>query len=135
MLAQIGVEVTIDSTNSSEIPARHADGTLNLALLARNFALVPDPIGTILTDYAPGGDWGAMGWQNDAFTALIRDLAAGEGGQDQRDQAMAMLQADLPVIPVAWYQQTAAVSTGVSGAVIDPFERTIGLSQMDWVQP
>ncbi|MCG6111256.1 MAG: ABC transporter substrate-binding protein [Paracoccus sp.] len=135
MLAQIGVEVTIDSTNSSEIPVRHADGTLDLALLARNFALVPDPIGTILTDYAPGGDWGAMGWRNDAFTALIRDLAAGQGGQDQRDQAMAMLQADLPVIPVAWYQQTAAVSTGVSGAVIDPFERTIGLSQMDWVQP
>ncbi|CAM3311986.1 ABC transporter substrate-binding protein [Paracoccus nototheniae] len=133
MLGQIGVAVTIDSTNSSEIPVRHADGSLDLALLARNFALVPDPIGTILTDYAQDGDWGAMGWQNAEFTTLIVDLAAGQGGQSQRDRAMGILQAELPVIPVAWYQQTAAVSRGVTGAVIDPFERSIGLSQMDWV--
>lgn len=135
MLADIGIELTVDSTNSSEIPARHGDGTLDLALLARNFALVPDPIGTILTDYAQDGDWGAMGWGNPEFAALIRDLAAGQGGQDQRDRAMAILQDDLPVIPVAWYQQTAAVSRGVTGAVIDPFERTIGLSGMTWVAP
>ncbi|TGN68151.1 ABC transporter substrate-binding protein [Paracoccus liaowanqingii] len=132
MMAGIGVELTINSTNSSEIPAGHMDGSLDLALLARNFALVPDPIGTILTDYAQDGDWGAMGWGNDAFAALIRDLAAGQGGQPQRDAAMAILQAELPVIPVAWYQQTAAVSRGVTGAVIDPFERTIGLSRMEW---
>lgn len=134
MLAQIGVELTIDSTNSSEIPVRHGDGSLDLALLARNFALVPDPIGTILTDYATGGDWGAMGWSHEGFASLIRDLASGKGGQAERDQAMAILQDELPVIPVAWYQQTAAVSTGVIGAVLDPFERSIGLSRMDWAE-
>lgn len=53
---EIGVEITINSTNSSEIPAGHQAGTLELGLLARNFALIPDPIGTILSDYAPGGD-------------------------------------------------------------------------------
>nr|WP_111298709.1 ABC transporter substrate-binding protein [Paracoccus saliphilus] len=134
MLAQIGVELTIDSTNSSEIPVRHGDGSLDLALLARNFALVPDPIGTILTDYATGGDWGAMGWNDEGFATLIRDLASGKGGQAERDQAMAILQDQLPVIPVAWYQQTAAVSTRVTGAAIDPFERSIGLSRMDWTE-
>lgn len=134
MLAQVGVELTIDSTNSSEIPVRHGDGSLDLALLARNFALVPDPIGTILTDYATGGDWGAMGWSDEGFASLIRDLASGKGGQAERDQAMAILQDQLPVIPVAWYQQTAAVSSGVTGAVIDPFERSIGLSRMDWAE-
>lgn len=134
MLADLGIEVVIDSTNSSEIPVRHADGTLDIALIARNFALVPDPIGTILTDYAPGGDWGAMGWDNAEFTALIRDLAAGRGGQAERDRAIEILQTDLPVIPVAWYQQTAAVSTGIEGAVIDPYERSIGLAAIRWAE-
>ncbi|MFN3273364.1 MAG: ABC transporter substrate-binding protein [Paracoccus sp. (in: a-proteobacteria)] len=134
MFAEIGVEVTIDSTNSSEVPVRHADGTLDIALFARNFALVPDPLGTFLTDYAPGGDWGAMGWNSAEFTGLIRDLSQGRGGQEARDRAIAILQDELPVIPVAWYQQTAAVSKGIIGAVIDPYERTIGLKDMRWAE-
>lgn len=134
MFADIGVEVVIDSTNSSEVAVRHADGSLDIALFARNFALVPDPIGTFLTDYAPGGDWGAMNWNNPEFTSLIAGLARGEGGQAGRDRAIEILQTDLPVIPVAWYQQTAAVSTEITGAVIDPYERTIGLRQVRWAE-
>ena len=134
MFGEIGVEVVIDSTNSSEVPVRHADGSLDIALFARNFALVPDPIGTFLTDYSPTGDWGAMNWDNPEFTALIAGLARGEGGQAERDRAIEILQTDLPVIPVAWYQQTAAVSKGITGAVIDPYERTIGLKDIRWAE-
>ncbi|MCU0912634.1 MAG: ABC transporter substrate-binding protein [Rhodobacteraceae bacterium] len=124
----IGVEVTINSTNSSEIPASHQDGTLELGLLARNFALIPDPIGTILSDYAPGGDWGAMGWENSEIVTLAQALARGEGGDAERARVTAILQEDLPVIPIAWYQQTLAVRAGVEGAVIDPWERSFGLA-------
>lgn len=126
----IGIEVRIDSTNSSEIPARHQNGTLELALIARNFALVPDPIGTVLQDYAPTGDWGAMGWANAEFTALAKALARGEAGPEARAKAAAILQADLPVIPVAWYRQTAAVARSLEGAAIDPWERTFGLATL-----
>ncbi|ABL69446.1 ABC transporter substrate-binding protein [Paracoccus denitrificans] len=134
MFADIGVEMMIDSTNSSEIPVRHADGTLDLALFNRNFALVPDPVGTLLTDYAPTGDWGAMNWDNAEFTGLVRGLARGEGGHGERDRAIAILQEELPVIPIAWYQQFAAVSTGITGAVIDPYERSIGLKEIRWAE-
>ncbi|WEF24858.1 ABC transporter substrate-binding protein [Paracoccus sp. S3-43] len=134
MFAEIGVEMVIDSTNSSEIPVRHADGTLDLALINRNFALVPDPLGTLLTDYAPSGDWGAMNWDNPEFTSLIRALAQGKGGPSERLRAIEILQADLPVIPIAWYQQTAAVSKGITGAVIDPYERNIGLKDIRWAE-
>lgn len=132
MFAEIGVEVVIDSTNSSEVAVRHGDGTLDIALFARNFALVPDPIGTFLTDYAPTGDWGAMNWNNPEFITLIEGLARGEGGQAERERAIDILQTDLPVIPVAWYQQTAAVSKEIAGAVVDPYERTIGLRHIKW---
>ena len=57
-----GVELTINTTNSSEIPAGHQNGSLEIGLVARDFALVPDPIGTVLSDCAGNGDWGAMTW-------------------------------------------------------------------------
>lgn len=134
LFREIGIEVTINATNSSEIPAKHAAGTLQMALFARNFGLVPDPVGTFVQDYAPGGDWGAMGWDNPAFAQAVQKIAA-EGGAEAETRALAAtLQAELPVLPIAWYQQTAAISNSVSGIVIDPYERTYGLKSAEFVQ-
>ena len=130
----IGVELTINTTNSSEIPAGHQDGSLDLGLLARNFGLIPDPIGTVLGDYVGNGDWGAMNWSNEDFATLVRGIARGEGGVAERAEAAAILQADLPIIPIAWYRQTLAVSDRVEGATIDPFERSFGLQDMRWAE-
>ena len=134
MLREVGIAVTINSTNSSEIPAKHAAGTLQMALFARNFALVPDPVGTLMQDYAPTGDWGAMGWADPAFTAAVRKIAAEGGTPAEKAALSATLQAELPVLPIAWYQQTAAVSTRLKGIVIDPYERTFGLKSAEIVQ-
>ena len=112
------------------IPARHADGSLDLGLVARNFSLVPDPIGTVLSDYAPTGDWGAMGWENPAFVEAVGRIARGEAEDGARAEAAATLHEELPVIPIAWYRQTLAVARDVEGAVIDPFERTFGLQAL-----
>ena len=127
---EIGVELTIDTTNSSEITSRHADGSLDLGLIARNFALIPNPIGTVLSDYAPTGDWGAMGWQNDEIVDLARSVGRGDGNDADRARIAGILQAELPVIPIAWYRQTLAVADGVGGTVIDPWERSFGLQNL-----
>jgi peptide/nickel transport system substrate-binding protein len=134
MSAEIGIKVMINSTNFSEIPAKHASGTLQMALFARNFGLVPDPVGTLLQDYAPTGDWGAMGWENAELTELVKKLASGQGSDADRARVAAILHGEMPVIPIAWYQQTVAVSKAVSGAVIDPFERSFGLPAMQFVK-
>ncbi|WP_071796722.1 ABC transporter substrate-binding protein [Natronohydrobacter thiooxidans] len=130
----VGIELAINSTNSSEIPAGHQAGTLELGLIARNLALIPDPIGTVLSDYAPGGDWGAMGWQNAEIVALAQSLARGEGDDKDRARISAILQDELPVIPIAWYQQTLAVRAGLEGAVIDPWERNFGLAGLRFAE-
>lgn len=130
----IGVELTINTTNSSEIPAGHQNGSLDLGLIARNFSLIPDPIGTVLSDYVGNGDWGAMNWENAEFATLVRGLMRGEGGDAQRAEAAAILQAELPIIPIAWYQQTLAVSDKVEGTAIDPFERSFGLQDIRWAE-
>lgn len=130
----IGVELTIDVTNSSEITSRHADGSLALGLIARNFALIPNPIGTVLSDYAPTGDWGAMGWENAEIVDLARSVGRGDGGDAERARIAAILQSELPVIPIAWYMQTLAVNKKVDGTVIDPWERTFGLQDLTLTQ-
>lgn len=133
-LRAVGIDVTINNTNASEIPAGHQNGSLDIGLLARNFALVPDPVGTVLSDYAPTGDWGAMGWENDEVVRLAQQLARGEGGNAERARVTEILQQELPVIPIAWYQQTLAVPVELEGVVIDPWERDFGLSNIRFAQ-
>lgn len=131
-----GIDLRVAIGNSSDIPAGHRDGTLELALMARNFGLVPDPLATLLEDFGPaGGDWGAMGWTEprmEAVLAELRNATDPARRSELRRQAASLLQAGLPVIPVAWYQQTAAVSKRVEGFTIDPYERSYRLSRLRW---
>ncbi|WP_062119588.1 ABC transporter substrate-binding protein [Aureimonas sp. AU40] len=133
---QVGLDVEVSVTNSSSIPAGHQDGTLQLALAARNYSLVPDPFVTLLGDFREGGsDWGSMNWNDPAFHAATKALLASTDPAEQtrlRREIAAILQRDLPVVPVVWYEQTAAVTKAVEGAAIDPFERSFGLSKMAW---
>lgn len=132
----IGVDAVISINNSSEVPARHKDNTLEMALVARNFSLVPDPLGTMIQDFDPkGGDWGAMNWSNVNLTKAISDLVSSgdpSAMSDSKQQIITTLHQEMPVIPVVWYQQTAAVSRSLKNVVIDPYERTYRISAMEW---
>lgn len=43
---QIGIEVDVSVGNFSEIPLSHQNDTLEMALYARNYGMIPDPIGS-----------------------------------------------------------------------------------------
>ena len=135
-LKEVGVAVTVDVTNSSEIPARHADGTLQLGLLAKHLALVTDPLVTAAETFAEeGSDWGVMGWRNTEVADALDELEAGTdeaGAADDRAVIATAAQEQLPLIPVAWYRMNAAVSTHLDGFVMDPLERTWHLSETTW---
>ena len=130
------MQVTVDVTNSSEIPARHADGTLQLGLLAKHLALVTDPLPTVAETFAEeGAEWGVMEWRNAEVTQAIADLEAGaDDAEAEADRATiaTAAQEELPLIPVAWYRMNAAVSSHLDGFVMDPLERTWHLSQATW---
>jgi peptide/nickel transport system substrate-binding protein len=137
-LRQLGVDVGIEVGNSSDVPAGHRDGSLELALAARNYGNFPDPVATLLQDFGPeGGDWGGMGWSDAAVVDALRVLAsqpARADGPALRHEVVATLQRDLPIIPVAWYRQTVAVNPRVSGVTLDPLERSYRVSEMSWTQ-
>lgn len=133
---EIGIELEVSVANYSEIPAGHQDGSLHVALYARNYGLTPDPIGSVLQDFgAGGGDWGAMGWHNQKVVEAL-DIIASTADPDKRQANIATvakeLHQDLPVIPVVWYQHTVSIDKNLKGVIIDPLQRSYGLSDMYW---
>jgi len=134
---QAGIAVQVNVGNSGDIPLGHRDGSLQLGLAARNYCTVPDPTGTLMQDFtAAGGDWGAMGWTSDALVQALSELSRGTSSAERaaalRARVTAVLQAELPVIPVTWYRQQVAVSGRVTGVSLDPLERSYRLSSMRW---
>ncbi len=139
---EAGIAVQVSVGNSGDIPLGHRDGSLQLALAARNYANVPDPTGTLIQDFGMGGtgsgagDWGAMGWQDAGLSAALAELSRG-GLPPARVAALrrritATLQSELPVVPVTWYRQQVAVGPRVTGVTLDVLERSYRLSQMGW---
>lgn len=134
---ELGIDVSVNVGNASEIPAGHHDGSLDMGLMARNFGLVPDPLVTLREDFAPeGGDWGAMNWSDARLETLLGTLTR-TSADDPRRQALisetaTLLNDQLPVIPVAWYVQTAAVTDRLEGFSIDPLERSYRLTDLRW---
>lgn len=135
-LKAVGIDMAVSVGNSSEIPSGHQDGTLELALLARNYGLVPDPLGTLLQDFGPqGGDWGAMGWHSAQVSQTLADMSRSVDPQRRsalRGAIATVLQAELPVIPVVWYQHSVTASLRLSKVSIDPLERSYRISRMGW---
>ena len=102
-LKQVGIDAKVSVGNSSEIPARHKDGTLEMGLVSRLYSIVPDAIGTLRDDYKAGGsDWGATGWSNDELNALVETMAQTSdpaARAPMQKRAIAILQSELPSIP------------------------------------
>jgi len=131
---RIGVDLAVSVGNSSEIPAGHQDGSLEVALYARNYGITPDPVVNVAGDFgAGGGDWGAMNWEAPKVAAAIATASA---TADPAERAPAIetvaqaLQTELPVLPIAWYIHTVAHAADLQGVVVDPLERTYGLSAL-----
>jgi peptide/nickel transport system substrate-binding protein len=129
----VGIEIEVQINNSSDIPLSHRDKTLELALVARNYANWVDPTISVIQDFGRnGGDFGATGWVNRPVETAI-DALVSQGdplGERRRDIARA-LQADLPVIPVAWYKERVALSDRIDGGVsFDPYERTLRIADI-----
>ncbi|WP_236614260.1 ABC transporter substrate-binding protein [Stutzerimonas azotifigens] len=136
-MREAGITLDVSVVNSSGIVSGHHDGTLQLALVARNYGNIADPLGLLDADYGDGGngDWGAMGWHNEELPALLRRLEAERDPLRYRAGAQriaGLLSEQLPVIPVLYYTQQTAVSSRIQGFVFDPYERNYHLSRMSF---
>ena len=135
---QVGIDVKVSVSNFSDIPAGHQDGSLEMALYGRNYGMIPDPMGALLTDFAPeGGDWGVMNWKNAALNQALNELQVTLNKEKQRalKQRIAnIIYTERPITPIVFYQQNVAAHKTLQGLNIDPFERNFGLNKLSWRQ-
>ena len=139
-LREVGIIINVAVENSGSIPLGHSTGTLELALMARNYGTLGDPFGTILADFGGdgGGDWGAMNWDNSAVLSLLAALQKIQAPEERKALSLELAQLiheDLPVIPVLYYLQHTAVADRVQGFSFDPFERTYRVNVMTLAKP
>ncbi|WP_017446978.1 ABC transporter substrate-binding protein [Gayadomonas joobiniege] len=132
---ELGILVQVLMENSSAIPSGHADGSLEMALIARNFGTIGDPFGLILNEFShsDGGDWGPMNYTNaEVFTTLnkMRTLNDNQEFFNLAQQTASLIQQDIPLIPIAYYLQSSAVSNSIQQFEFDPFERSFLISRM-----
>lgn len=137
---KIGVKTNVEVTNSSAIPMGHQDGSLEAALMARNYGFIADPLGVMLSDYGSdgGGDWGAMNWNNKELSADLLELEQTSDPVKYKEIAQRSAQIiynERPVIPVSSYVQQTAVNKRIKGFRFDPFERSYFLNEMEFVNP
>ena len=129
---KIGVDLQINITNSSEIPKAHQDGSLQMALYARNYGMVPDPLAVLAGDFDPAGsDWGVMNYKNDELTRALHDIATTTDDAQKnalKKQVAQILIDERPLIPVVYYQQSAVAHKSLQGLMLDPFERKYHLN-------
>lgn len=134
---ELGIDIKVNIGNSGDIPLGHRDGSLELGLAARNYGTLPDPSAALAQDFSPeGGDWGAMGWHSPVLDEALGRLLSGTVPETEqaglRHRISAVLQDELPIIPISWYRQQAAVGQRVQQVSIDPFERSYRITDMRW---
>jgi len=134
---KLGVKLTVNITNSSAIPAGHQDGSLEVALIARNYGYIADPLGVLIKDFghSSGGDWGSMNWSNPSIQSTLNHLVQENDPKKYYTQAQEVATAiykEKPLIPIAYYVQQTVVGKRIEGFTFDPYERSYHLNRLRW---
>ncbi|WP_237324176.1 ABC transporter substrate-binding protein [Vibrio penaeicida] len=135
-LAEVGITLDITIDSSSAIPSKHHDGTLEMALIARNYGILADPLTLLLNDFAThkGSDWGPTNWSSKEFTNLLGELSQQSDVVEYRKmipEASKLLADQMPLIPISYYQQIIAVNKRVENFTFDPFELNYRVAEME----
>jgi len=126
-LKAIGMELAVEPGPSAAIPAAIQAGTMQMTMFARTYVNVPEVIATIIPDFTrERSTWGTLNWPGrDRVKALTDEYV--QSFDDARKAALRreilkIIQDEVPVAAVAWFEHTIAANKRVKGLVIDPFE-------------
>lgn len=136
-LKQVGMELTIEAGPGANIPAAVKDGSMQMSLFTRTYVTVPDVIATIIPDYTrERANWGAVNWPGRDRVKTLADayVASFDPARKAtiRAEITTIIHDEAPVIPVAWFEHTVAVSNRLANVIIDPFETRYFLDRASW---
>jgi peptide/nickel transport system substrate-binding protein len=140
-LADVGIEVKLENGNQGIVLEALANGTLVFGMTRRNYGAVPDPVATLILDYAEASGstspWSGINYHDPEMeSALNAYIAAGTEAEkaSAHDKVLAAVSADLPVIPVVWYDYNVSISDRVDfdSVPIDALEVSFWIDRVQW---
>ena len=134
-LKQVGVVLKVQIIDAQVIPEKQNDGTLDMALIARNYGMLSDPLPILLNDFAEhtNSAWGPMNWSSPKLLALLNTLTSEtDKFQYQRNAQLAahLLVNEMPLIPITYYHQIIAVNKRLQHFRFDPFELNYRVAEL-----
>lgn len=142
-LADVGIEVKLENGNQGQVMETIANGSFVLGLTRRNYGAVPDPVATLVLDYAEenaaSSVWSGVNYHNpDMESALNAYLAARTKDEvtAARDKLRTLVNGDLPVIPVVWYDYNVSISDRVdaNSVPVDALEVSFWIDRVKWAE-
>lgn len=123
----IGMELSVEPVPSAAIPSAIQAGTVQMTMFARTYVNVPEVIATIIPDFTrERSTWGTLNWPGrDRVKALTDEYVQSFDESRKavlRREILKIIQDEVPVAAVAWFEHTVAINKRVKGLVIDPFE-------------
>ncbi|MCQ4162041.1 ABC transporter substrate-binding protein [Roseomonas sp. GC11] len=134
----LGIAVEVRPGPSGSLPGAIQDGSLEAALTSRTYVNVPDPVCTLLPDFTGTRQlWSSPGFANAEMERLVPAYIASFDAAEKarlRRRMVALLQEELPVIPLSWTEEHVAVSPRLDPAsvVLDPYEQSYGTAGLRW---
>jgi len=126
-LKAVGMDLSVEPGPGAAIPAAIQAGTMQMTMFARTYVNVPEVIATIIPDFTrERSTWGTLNWPGRERVKALTDEYV-QSFDDARKAALRkdilrIIQDEVPVAAVAWFEHTVAVNKRVKGLVIDPFE-------------
>lgn len=142
-LAEVGIEVKLENGNQGQVLESVAKGSFVGGLTRRNYGAVPDPVATLVMDYAESNAanavWSGVNYRNPEMESALKAYLAAQNGDQRavvRDKIRALVNADLPVVPLVWYDYNVSVSDRVvfDSVPIDALEVSFWIDRVKWAE-
>jgi peptide/nickel transport system substrate-binding protein len=135
-LKEIGIKVNVEIVESGVLTERQKTGEWDTALSAVSVAMVPDPSYMLDSFFQTGGS-NNKGYSNEEVDQLLKD-AATASDEDQRlemyRKAQQIVQDDLPIIPMTYYEMVVAKKDYVKGYVFDQTSHDYTLTPQTYIE-
>ncbi len=126
-LKAIGMELEVEPVPFANIVAAIRDGSMQMSLIARSYVNVPEVIAAIAIDFTrERSTQGTVNWAGRDRVKVLADEYVQSFDEARkaalRKEILKIIQEEVPVAAVAWFEHTIAVHKRVKGLVVDPFE-------------
>ncbi len=142
-LVEVGIEVKLENGNQGIVLEAISKDTFVFGLTRRNYGAVPDPVATLILDFAEASaaasPWSGVNYHNPKLESGLNAYIAARTEEQlsaARNQLLAVVNDDMPVIPVVWYDYNVSISDRVDfdSVPIDALEVSFWIDRVKWAE-